>query len=352
MKRPRGVHFASGFFGLLAFLSIFADFLSSNPPTQQNLEQFYHPPSRIHFYNREGRFGLAPFIYQTELKDLLDAAYAENTNTAYPLEFFCRGYRYTILGLVSSDRHLVGRSGAPRYFPLGTDELGRDVLARVLAGTRTSLLVVASGVLLYLFIGLSIGAAAGLSGGWIDTALMRLSEFVLALPALYLVLALRALLPIQMPFLHALLWIVGTIAAVAWPPMARGIRGLVLQLKNATYVEAARALGGTPTHIFTRHMLPSLLPFTIAQLAVAAPIFLLGEVVLSFLNVGFQESGESWGSMLRNLRDMRVVTDFWWNLLPLFMVFLTLLSFTALSNRSRGAGRPRGVELENRVMRM
>jgi len=346
MSRLRGVHLAWGFFGLLVFLSLFADFLSSNPPSQQNLEQFYHPPSRIHFFDREGRFQLRPFIYPMELRNLLEVSYSENTEMAYPLEFFCRGYRYSILGLISSDRHLVGRSGEPYYYPLGTDELGRDVLARVLAGTRTSLLVVVSGVLLYAILGLSIGAVAGYCGGWVDSALMRLSEFVLALPALYLVLALRALLPRQMEFPHALLWIVGTIAAVAWPPMARGIRGLVLQLKNAPHVEAARSLGGSPAHIFLRHLLPSLLPFTTAQLAVAAPIFLLGEVVLSFLNVGFQDSGESWGSMLRNLRDMRIITDYWWNLLPLCMVFLTLLSFTALSSRRRG------MDLEDRVMRM
>jgi peptide/nickel transport system permease protein len=117
--------------------------------------------------------------------------------------------------------------------------------------------------------------------------------------------------------------------------MARGVRGLILQLRNSTCVEAARSLGGTPIHVFTRHMLPSLLPFALAQLAVAAPLFLLGEVVLSFLNVGFQDSGESWGSMLRNLRDTRIVTDFWWNLLPLCMVFLTLLSLNALSRRFR-----------------
>ncbi len=346
MSRLRSVHLAWGFLGLLVFLSLFADFLSSNPPSRQNLEQFYHPPSRIHFFDGEGRFGLRPFIYPMELKDLLDVSYRENTQKAYPLEFFYKGYRYSILGLVSSDRHLVGRSRGPRYFPLGTDELGRDVLARVLAGTRTSLLVVVSGVLLYAALGLSIGAFAGYCGGGVDSALMRVSEFVLALPALYLVLALRALLPLQMEFLHALLWIVGTIAAVAWPPMARGIRGLVLQLKNAPYVEAARSLGGSPAHIFLRHMLPSLLPFATAQLAVAAPIFLLGEVVLSFLNVGFQDSAESWGSMLRNLKDMRTVTDYWWNLLPLCMVFLTLLGFTALGNRRRGE------ELEDSVMRM
>jgi peptide/nickel transport system permease protein len=341
-----GYHLASGFFGVLVLISLFADFLSSNPPSQQNLEQFYHPPSRIHFLDPKGSLGWRPFIHQTELKDPLDASYREDTEMSYPLEFFFSGYRYRIFGLISSDRHLIGRSGAPCYYPFGTDELGRDVLARVLAGTRTSLLVVVMGVLIYSAIGLAIGAFAGLSGGWLDTVLMRLSEFVLALPALYLILALRAALPIHIPFMQTLFWIVGTIAAVAWPPMARGVRGLVLQLKNSTYVEAARSLGCTSTHIFVRHMLPSLLPFTFAQLAVAAPIFLLGEMVLSFLNVGFQDSGDSWGSMLRSLKDTRVVTDFWWNLLPLCMIFLTLLSLNALSNRSRSE------EAGGRVMRM
>jgi ABC-type dipeptide/oligopeptide/nickel transport system permease subunit len=121
---------------------------------------------------------------------------------------------------------------------------------------------------------------------------------------------------------------------------------LILQIKNSIYVEAARALGGTPSHIFLRHMLPALVPFALAQLAVAAPIFLLGEVVLSFLNVGFQGAGESWGSMLRSLRDTRVVTDFWWNLLPLCMVLLTLLSLNILSSR------PRNGKAEDQVMRI
>ncbi|MBN1569246.1 MAG: ABC transporter permease [Acidobacteria bacterium] len=346
MKRPRWIHPAWAFCGALVFVSLFADFLSSNPPAQQNLDQFYHPPSRIRFVDREGNFGWKPFIYQTELTDPLDAAYQEKDGKPYPLEFFCRGHRYTLFGLISWDRHLVGRSRDPRYYPLGTDELGRDVLARVLAGTRTSLLVVAAGVILYSVIGLTIGALAGFRGGWTDTALMRFSEFVLALPALYLVLALRATLPMRTPFLQTLFWIVGTIAAVAWPPMARGVRGLIFQLKNSVHVEAARSLGGTPLNIFRRHIFPFLIPFTLAQVAVAAPIFLLGEVVLSFLNVGFQDSGVSWGSMLRSLRDIRVITDFWWNLLPLCMVFLTLLSLNILSNRRSGG------EAEDRVMRM
>jgi len=333
----RSFRFAAAFAFLLIVISLFADFLSSNPSGMQNLEQFYQPPARIHIRSRDG-FSL-PFICRMELKDPLDSRYEENKEKSYPLNFLYKGYRYRLLGLIPLDRHLVGRSQPPFYYPLGTDELGRDVLARVLAGTRTSMLVVILGLILYAALGITIGAVAGLFGGWIDSGLMRLSEFVLALPALYLLLALRALLPLRVPFIQTLFLMVGTIAAVAWPPMARGIRGLVLQLRSAGFVEAARSLGATPGQIFRRHMIPSLLPFVLSQLTVAAPIFLLGEVVLSFLNIGFQEGGESWGSMLQSLRDTRVLTDFWWNLLPLVMVFLTLLCLNSLSSRPSFEGR-------------
>jgi peptide/nickel transport system permease protein len=326
--------FAAGFACFLVVISLFADFLSSNPPSMQNLDEFYHPPIRIHLRDQHGKLRYKPFMYRTELKDPLDAVYAESTEEAYPLQFFFKGYRYRLFGFISADRHLVGRSTPPFYYPWGTDDLGRDVLARVLAGAKTSMLVVILGLILYSALGISIGAFAGLFGGWIDLLLMRFSEFVLALPALYVVMALRAVLPIRMPFFQTLFLMVGTIAAVTWPPMARGIRGLILQLKGSGYVEAARSLGGSPAHIFRHHMIPSLLPFTFSQLAVAAPIFLLGEVILSFLNIGFRDSGESWGSMLRSLRDTRVLTDFWWNLLPLWMVFLTLLCLNLLSSHS------------------
>jgi len=332
----RGTCIALGFACFLVLISVFGGFLSPNPPARQNLNQFYHPPTRIHFFDSEDAFHLRPFFYRTELREPLDALYSEDTGTEYSLEFFFKGHPYKFLGLIPMERHLIGRSQEPYYYPLGTDELGRDVLSRVLAGTRTSLMIVSLGICLYILLGLAIGVLAGFCGGWIDALLMRLSEFVLALPALYLILAMRALLPARISFVQTLFLMAGTIAVVAWPPMARGVRGLILQLKNSSYVEAARSLGAAPSHIFLRHMLPSLLPFILTQLVVAAPIFLLGELVLSFLNVGFQDSAESWGLMLRSLKDTRVITDFWWNLLPLGMIFLTLLSLNVLSNRLSG----------------
>lgn len=345
MKKSVGLKLAATVLITMWSAAIFADFLSPNPPDMQDLNLFYHPPSRIHIL-KEGRLQGRPFIYKTDLIEPLDATYHEKTDAAYPLEFFYKGYRYSILGLFEWDRHLIGRSHSPRYYPLGTDELGRDVFARVLAGARTSLFVVTLGVLLHAAIGLVVGVVAGWKGGRWDSYLMRFSEFVLALPSLYLLLALRSLMPMRISFWQSLTWIVGAIAAVSWPAMARGVRGLIFQIKNAAYIEAARSLGGTPIHIFAHHIMPAIVPFILAQLTLAAPIFLLSEIVLSFLNVGFHSGGESWGTMLRGLKDTRVITDFWWNLAPLVMVFITLLSFTTLS------GHTNEKISENQVMRM
>jgi peptide/nickel transport system permease protein len=333
MKLARLGVYAARFFTLaLCLAALFSDFLSPGPASEQNLTRVYAPPSRIHFVDGQGVMHWRPFVYRCELENPLDLVYRERTDSPRPLEFFRQGYRYSWLGLIPMSVHLIG--GA-EFHPLGTDDLGRDILSRLLAGAQTSLIVVAAGVCIYGLIGLAIGSIAGLMGGWVDATLMRFSEFVLALPALYLILALRALMPLRMPFWQTVLLNVGIIAAVAWPPMARGVRGLIFQLRSAGYVEAARSIGCTRRQILARHMLPALPPFVLTQAAVAAPIFLLGEVVLSFLDVGFRDSGESWGTMLRTLRDPRVLTDFWWNLTPLLLVFATLFCLNIVSNRVR-----------------
>ena len=329
------LHSVRGLGMLLLTAAVFADFLSPTPPEEQNLENFFAPPSRIHFFDAHGEFHLRPFIYPYELKDPLRAAYEENTGTRHPLIFFAEGWRYRFLGFVPASRHLVRGAPGAFLYPLGADKLGRNVLSRVLAGAKTSLLVVLTGITIYGMLGLAVGAVAGLRGGWVDSLLMRFSEFVLALPALYLLLALRALLPEKLSNWQAVLGGVGIIAAVTWPPMARGVRGLILQLRQATFVEASRSLGCTHWQIFTRHMAPALLPFALTQSALAAPIFLLGEVFLSFVGVGFGEVNESWGALLRDVQDLRIVTVFWWNLAPLAFVFATLLCLNVLSDRYR-----------------
>jgi len=323
----------------LLLAAAFSDFLSPSPPDQLDLNQFYSPPTRIHFFDDQWNFHLRPFVYRLELIDPQDVRYHQHREEIYNLNFFPRGYPYRLLGLIPASRHLLGCSVPGVFHPWGTDDLGRDVLARTLAGARSSMLVLVLGVIIYFVFGTTVGTLAGMNGGWMDTLLMRFSEFILALPALYLVLAMRALLPPQLPFWQMAFLTAVTIAAVTWPPMARGVRGLILQTRNANYVEAARALGASPWQVFRRHLIPVMAPFSLAQAAVASPVFILGEVILSFLNVGFQDSSASWGAMLRTLmQDPRVLTDFWWNLSPLAFVFATLLCLTGFSRRWRKGG--------------
>jgi peptide/nickel transport system permease protein len=319
----------------LLLVALCHDFLSPSHPDLQDLNQNYAPPSRIHFWDSQGVFHWRPFVCRMELIDLLQGTYREQREQPYPLHFLCDGYPYKFLGFIPSSTHLVGTATPGMFHPWGTDDLGRDVLARTLAGARSTLMVLFLGMTIYCLLGVSIGALAGMAGGWTDAVLMRFSEFVLALPALYLVLAVRAQLPAQMPFWQTAVLTAATIASVTWPPMARGIRGLILQIQNAGYAEAARALGASPWRVFRRHMLPALAPFALAQAVVTAPIFILGEVILSFLNVGFQDSAVSWGAMMRNLRDPRVLTDFWWNLSPLGFVFVTLFCLNNLGRHLR-----------------
>ena len=319
-----------GLMTLLVLAALLGDFLSSNPTGAQNLRMFYAPPTRIHLIDAEGRFHLRPFVYSYTLVDPLSTTYSERADQPYPLRFFGAGYRYRLLGMIPCSLHLVTAPGT-EFYPLGADELGRDVLARTLAGARTSLLIVLSGISIFTVLGIGVGAVAGFVRGWVDDTLMRFSEFVLALPALYLVLAFRAVLPVRMSFGQTVLVVSGTIASVAWPPLARAIRGQILQLSSAGFVEAAVSFGSTRWQVFSKHMLPALPAPVLAQAILAAPVFLLGEVILSFLDVGFQDSAESWGIMLRSLRDPRVMTDFWWNLAPMGLVFLTMLFLNLLA---------------------
>jgi peptide/nickel transport system permease protein len=309
----------------LLLAALFSDFLSPCPPDLLDIGMPYAPPVRVRFVDASGNLHIRPFVYATELVDELEVRYQTRRDQVHRLSLFVPGYRFHLFGLIPATRHLIGTDTGMTVHLLGTDELGRDVLARALAGTRSSLLVLALGLAIYFACGMIIGACAGMAGGWIDMVLMRFSEFVLALPALYLVLAVRAVLPPGMAYWQTALLSATVIASVTWPPMARGVRGMILQLRNTGYVEAARALGASRWDVFRRHMFPALAPFSLAQTAVAAPVFILGEVILSFLNVGFQGSGASWGAMLRNLtQDPRMLTDFWWNLAPLAFVFITL----------------------------
>jgi len=176
--------------------------------------------------------------------------------------------------------------------PLGLDELGRDVLSRLLVGARVSMLVGLAVVVLAGAVGTLIGAVAGYAGGVIDTLLMRATDVVLAFPGILLAIALVAVLG------PALSHVVVALAAIGWVGYARLVRGQVLKLREEEYVVAARAAGMRAARVLLRHVLPGVLPLLVVQATLGMAGAVLAEAGLSFLGLGQPPPGASWGAMI------------------------------------------------------
>ncbi len=224
-----------------------------------------------------------------------------------------------------------------RQFPLGTDSLGRDVLSRVLHGTRISLTVGAVAMLTALMIGVLVGLYAGYYGGWVDAVLMRLTDVTLALPALLLAIALAGLMngkvvvawPVEIKLERGLLSVCLVIGVVSWPGIARVVRAQVLSLKERAFVEAARAVGCSHRRILWRHILPNVVPAiaVLATMSVAGTI--LFEAGLSYLGVGVPPPAPSWGNMIADGQPYLLVAP-WLVIPPGAVIVVAALGFNLL----------------------
>lgn len=217
--------------------------------------------------------------------------------------------------------------------PMGTDELGRDVLTRVLAGGRVSLAIGALATAVAMIVGVLVGALAGFLRGWVDNVLMRLVDMMLSLPDLFLLILASAL------FGPSFLVIVFIVGLVRWMNVARLTRASILVLREREFVEAARSLGVRRRRVVTRHLLPnSMSPIIVAAtLGVASAI--LAESTLSFLGLGLQPPTSSWGSMLKDAQT-QVFTSPWQAAFPGLMIFLTVLAINFVGDGLRDAMDP------------
>ncbi len=219
--------------------------------------------------------------------------------------------------------------------PMGTDELGRDSLTRVLIGGRQSLAVAGFATVVALVLGLVVGATAGFYGRWVDNVLMRFVDLALSLPDLFLLILASALLG---PSFWTIVIIIGF---VRWMNPARLVRGSFLSLREQEFVEAARAVGAGPFRIMTRHLLVnSLSPVIVAgTLLIASAI--IAESTLSFLGLGLQPPASSWGSMLRNTQS-QMFTAPWAAVFPGMMIFLTVIAINFVGDGLRDVFDPEG----------
>jgi peptide/nickel transport system permease protein len=234
-------------------------------------------------------------------------------------------------GELSTQINVLARLSPPSLeHPLGTDQLGRELLWRVLLGAHTSLVIAVSAVALSIVIGLPIGVMAGYFGGWTDRLLMRLVDTLLSFPVLLLALTISAVLGPNLP---------NTILAigVAFSPyLARIVRGEALKVAALPYIEAARSQGASSWRIIRLHVLPNIMAPVIVQATISVAFAILAEAGLSFLGLGTQPPTPSWGLMIQASRDYLDVAA-WTAIVPGVAVALTVLGLNMLGDVLRDA---------------
>lgn len=321
-RRPR-IWPPAAVLAALYAVAVGAGFFAPYDVAEQDRGLAFAPPTRLHFIDHDGGWHLRPFVYRLDLVPGTFDGYAED-----------RGRRYPLRLLISRDggRRLFGVEEPARIFLLGSDGFGRDLFSRLLHGARLSLF---SGLLAGLaaaLLGLAVGALAGYYGGWLDALLMRFAELFLALPALYLLLAVRAFLPLHVSPGQAFVLLIAVIGLVGWPQTARLVRGVVMSARERDFVRAARGFGASDLYLLRRHVLPPALTAVVTQLTLAVPRYVLAEVTLSFLGLGIGEPTPSLGNLLAALQQYHIVASYGWMFAPALVLVAVVLSYHRLAD--------------------
>ncbi|MCO6187645.1 ABC transporter permease [Rhizobium sp. L1K21] len=329
------------FLGIMYVSVLFSEFLAPYNLNNRHIRHIYQPPQSVHLFH-EGEF-IGPFVYDTTYgldMETLKREYPEDRSHIYKLKFFCEGDSYQFWGLFEANRHLFCVDKPGTVFLLGTDRLGRDMLSRIIYGTRISLTIGLIGVAISFVLGLVIGGLAGYYGGWVDLVVQRIIEVLQSIPSIPLWLAIAAIIPVNWSPVLVYFAISIVLALLDWTGLARAVRSKLLSLREEDYVLAAELQGASPQRIIGRHLIPGFMSHLIASATLTIPNMILGETALSFLGLGLRPPVTSWGVLLNEAQNINVVVIYPWLIIPVIPVVLVILAFNFMGDGLRDAADP------------
>lgn len=317
----------------LYLAALAAPFLAPYAPDDESRPHSWAPPSSIHFD------GIRPHVHPVSFTfdENAHRVYVEDTTIQAPIGLFVDGH---LIGLLEDPAKPTGA----RLYLLGADSRGRDLLSRLLWGSRISLTIGVVGVAISTFVALFVGGVSGFVGGRTDWALMRICEVVMLVPGFYLLMLLRAALPLDWDSRVVYLSIVLILSFIGWAGLARVVRGLVLSIRERDHVTAAQALGVPSWKILLRHVLPHTWGFLAVQATLSIPGYIVAESGLSLLGLGIQDPQTSWGNLLQEAMSIAEIRLHPWSLAPGLFLFAAVLSWNLVGDALRDAFDPRGDE--------
>ena len=297
-------------------LVMLAGFIAPYSFETQEREHPYAPPTRLHFVDCSGKFHVRPFVYVTKTAENALDEYRQDCSQPARIQFFPRETGTPFWECSLPRGTCSGCQSPANLFLMGTDGFGRDQFSRLLYGGQVSLFAGFVAAAFSAITGLLLGGIAGMYGGRVDDAAMRFAEVFITIPWFYLLIAVRAFLPLQISPVTAFLLVVSVIGIVGWSRPARLVRGVILSARERNFVLAARGFGASNAYLLRRHLMPLTFRVLLTQMAVLIPQFILAEVILSFLGLGIGEPFPSWGNMLAQAQQYHVLVSYWWMLLP------------------------------------
>ena len=346
--RDHKLAFWSGIFIVFVYLvGAFAPFVAPRSTEYYDSTYAMLAPQELNFFytDEDGSLRFQPHVtgFSSERDpNTLRMIYQADPEAQIPVGLFVRGTEtYTLFGFIETDRHLFGPKDAEEpFYLLGADRLGRDVLSRLIHGTRISTSIGLVGVAISLVLGVVLGGISGYFGGWMDTAIQRVIEFIMSIPTIPLWMGLAAAIPVTWSPVLVYFMITVIISLIGWTSLAREVRGRFMSWRNEQFVIAARLDGTSEFRIIMRHLLPGFTSHIIASVTLAIPVMIIAETSLSFLGIGLRPPVVSWGVLLREAQNVRSLAEAPWLLAPGVMVVATVLALNFLGDGLRDAADP------------